>query len=98
MNAATAAYFALNDNRPPPGVKAMTIRRHAYRYFGPYLIDMVTSCGSAKPHIAGSMRIELYDLDADDWEKPLAVRRQQVDSWREAVDAMVALEYTLKEE
>ncbi len=97
MNATTTAYFARTDNRPPPGVRPMVVRRHAQRYYRSYLIDLETSCGAAPPYVAGSVRISLWDAREDNMA-PIAIRRMGVDSWREAMDEMVALEDTLKED
>ena len=96
MNKATKHYFSEQDNRPPPGVKRMVVRRTETRIFGPYRIVLATSCGSEKRRIAGSARIQLFDSRADEPDEPVAVKRLQVDNWREAQDEMRRLEHTLR--
>ena len=96
MNKATQRYFTEADNRPPPGVKKMVVRRTETRRFGPYTILMETSCGASKPRIAGSVRIKLFDMRADEPDEPVGVKRFQVDNWREAQDEVRRLEHTLR--
>ena len=110
MNKLTQRYFAEQDNRPPPGVNPMVVRRTARRRFGPYEIVLETSCGTTRPkrphgstkplgdwgRIAGSVRITLYDARSDEPDFPVAVKRLQVDNWREAQDEVRRLEHALK--
>ena len=97
LNKPTQRYFAETDNRPPPGVKRMTVRRTECQRFGPYQIVMETSCGSTKPHLAGSVRIRLYESRADEPDEAVAVKRFQVEHWREAQDEMRRLRFVLAE-
>ena len=106
LNKVTQRYFAEQDNRPPPGVKRMVVRRTETHRFGPYTIVLATSCGASgrslvtkrfeKSRTAGSVRIQLFDSRADEPDEPVAVKRLQVDNWREAQDEMRRLEHTLK--
>lgn len=96
MNKAVAHYFAEQDNRPPPGVKRMVVRRTETHRFGAYRIVLATSCGSEKRHIAGSARIQLFDSRSDEPDKPVATKRLQISDWREAQDEMRRLEHALR--
>ena len=102
MNNATARYFAEKDNRPPPGVKRMTVRRTERHHFGPYTVVMETSCGSSYPRVAGSVKLQLYDVRIPivpgDKAPPhlAATKRFTVSDWREAHEEMRRLEYTLQ--
>ena len=110
MNKQTQRYFAEQDNRPPPGVKRMVVRGTESHTFGPYRIVLSTSCGLEKVridawervqvvgrrHIAGSVRIQLFDARSAEPDEPVAVKRLQVDNWREAQDEMRRLEHALK--
>ena len=96
LNNQTQRYFDEQDNRPPPGVRRMVVRRTETHRFGPYRIVLATSCGAEKRRIAGSVRIQLFDSRADAPDEPVAVKRLQVDNWREAQDEMRKLEHALK--
>ena len=96
LNKITQRYFAEQDNRPPPGVKRMTVRRTEIHRFGSYRIVLATSCGAEKRHIAGSVRIQLFDSRSAEPDKPVAAKRLQVDNWREAQDEMRRLEHGLR--
>jgi hypothetical protein len=81
--AKTLAFMKAKDNSPPKGVKRMVVRKTASKQLrGGYCITMETSCGSDRPHIAGSVKLE---LNHPEFEKPLT-KRFQVDNHREALD------------
>ena len=110
MNKATTHYFSEADNKPPPGVKRMVVRRTESHTFGPYRIVLATSCGTTRPkrprgstqpigdwgRIAGSVRIQLFDSRAAEPDEPVGVKRLQVDNWREAQDEVRRLEHALR--
>lgn len=86
--AKTINFMNRKDNRPPPGVKPMTVRRSATKVlFGKHTITMETSCGSSRPHISGSVKLT---LDSPLAPKPL-IKRFQVDNHREAMDEFMKL-------
>ena len=86
MNTEVRRFMAQTDNRPPPGVKRMVVRRTQRKVCGSYTVDMRSSCGFEHPHIAGSVCIRLYDQRADDPAEPVAIKRLAVENWREADD------------
>jgi len=72
-------FFAQQDNRPPRNVKKMNPQRF-FRYdHGRYTLEMQTSCKNA----GGAMKLELYD-ELSGENKPVMVKRCQVDNWKEA--------------
>ena len=89
----------------------MVVRRTETHRCGPYRIVLATSCGAensridawgrvkvvGRRHIAGSVRIQLFDTRTEDPDEPVAVKRLQVDNWREAQDEMRRLYFALAE-
>ena len=94
MNTATKRYFAERDNRPPPGVRPMVVRRTETWRNAQYTIIMDTSCGSGKPHVSGSVRIKLFDND--DPANALATKRFAAEDWYEAHTEFVRLRLALR--
>ncbi len=79
--AKTIEWMNRKDNRPPPGVGKMKVRKTATKSFANgFIVTMETSCSSEKTHIAGSVKLE---LDAPWLRKPIR-KRFQVDNYREA--------------
>jgi len=79
--AKTVQWMNRKDNRPPPGVGKMKVRKTATKSFANgFKVTMETSCGNDRPHIAGSVKLE---LDAPGFPKPIT-KRFQVDDHREA--------------
>ena len=79
--AKTVQWMNRKDNRPPPGVGKMKVRKTATKSFANgFKVTMETSCGNDRPHIAGSVKLE---LDAPGFPKPIT-KRFQVDNYREA--------------
>lgn len=86
-----AAFFAKKDLAPPRGAKRMTARRSMKCQRGPLSLTLETSCGlrevvrdgrlGVDNMIGGTMKLVLRDARQ---AEPIAVKRQQVDSWREA--------------
>ena len=77
----TMAWMNRKDNRPPPGVGKMQVRKTATKSFANgFKVTMETSCSSEKTHIAGSVKLE---LNAPGFPKPIT-KRFQVDNYREA--------------
>ena len=86
-----ARFFAETDNKPPPRVKRMVVRRRMRSRRGPLTLLLETSCGMRDvrrgAHIAaevsgvGAMKLTLLDAREDE---PVAVKRCQVSDWREA--------------
>lgn len=102
------AYFAEQDNAPPPGVQRMTVRNRAIHTFGPYRTKLESSCGLAErrdgsswrrvityTRVEGSARIFLYDARGEEPDEPVAIKRFAVDDWAEAVGEMRRLEKML---
>ena len=79
--AKTVQWMNRKDNRPPPGVGKMKVRKTATKSFpNGFKVTMETSCSNEKTHIAGSVKLE---LDAPGFPKPIT-KRFQVDNYREA--------------
>ena len=79
--AKTVQWMNRKDNRPPPGVGKMKVRKTATKSFpNGWKVTMETSCSNEKPHIAGSVKLE---LNAPGFPKPIT-KRFQVDNYREA--------------
>ena len=77
----TMEWLNRKDNRPPPGVGKMKVRKTATKSFANgSKVTMETSCSNEKTHIAGSVKLE---LDAPGFPKPIT-KRFQVDNYREA--------------
>ena len=100
MNAQTTRFFAEKDNRPPPGVNKMAVRTRMKRSFGPYQLVLESSCGVAdegttQRRTTGGARLSLFDMRSDDPEQPVAVKRWQVDSWRDCQQELKRAESAL---
>ena len=80
--AKTVQWMNRKDNRPPPGVGKMKVRKTATKHLREgFKVTMETSCGNEKTHIAGSVKLTLHPA----FGKPI-VKRFQVDDHREAMD------------
>ena len=78
----TMAWLNRKDNRPPPGVGKMKVRKTATKHLREgFKVTMETSCGNEKTHIAGRVKLTLHTA----FGKPI-VKRFQVDDHREAMD------------
>ena len=85
MTAKTAqGYFAEKTDPMPKGIKKMTVRRHYEKRYGPWLVRIQSSCGWMKPHIAGSVKLSLYDARCVEGKGPM-IKRFAVDNWDEAM-------------
>ena len=81
MNNRVITWMNRKDNRPPPGVGKMKVRKTATKSFANgSKVTMETSCSNEKSHIAGSVKLE---LNSPGLPKPIT-KRFQVDNYREA--------------
>ena len=90
----TQAWMTRQDNRPPKQVKAMTVRRTERSTHGRYSTLMETSATQTP----GSVRLSLFDAKHEHPDVPVAIKRFQVDNWREAREEHAKLQAALLNE
>jgi hypothetical protein len=90
----TQAWMSRQDNRPPKQVKAMKVRRSERSTHGRYCTLLETSA-TQKP---GSVRLSLFDAKHEPKDEPVAIKRFQVDNWREAREEHAKLQAALQNE
>ena len=90
----TQEWMSRQDSRPPKYVRAMTVRRSERSTHGRYCTLMETSA-TQKP---GSVRLSLFDAKHESPDVPVAIKRFQVDNWREATEEHAKLKAALQNE